>query len=155
MLLPYIEEGKLYTQFHLDEPWDSDHNKKLLEKMPTTFAPPDSQAFKDHETHFQALVGKDTVFEKPGLSIPRDIPDGLSQTILFVEAKTAVPWTKPEDIALDDGKLLPKLGDLSDGRFMAALCDGSVHIFHLTIKEDALRIWATRNNGQVRPDPDK
>ena len=24
----------LYKQFHLDEPWDSEHNKKLIEKMP-------------------------------------------------------------------------------------------------------------------------
>src|SRR5438046_1419781 len=26
-LLPYLGEGELYKQFHLDEPWDSDHNK--------------------------------------------------------------------------------------------------------------------------------
>jgi hypothetical protein len=155
MLLPYIDEGKLYSEFHLDEPWDSDHNKKLLEKMPTTFAPPDSQAFKDHETHFQALVGPDTAFEKPGLSIPRDFPDGLSNIILFVEAKKAVPWTKPEDMTFDAGKLLPKLGGLSDGGFLAALCDGYVRMFPLTMKEDTLRVWATRTNGMVRPEPDK
>jgi hypothetical protein len=38
-LLPYIEEDRLYSQFKRDEPWDSEHNKKLLDKMPKIFAP--------------------------------------------------------------------------------------------------------------------
>ena len=63
MLLPYLDQNELYKEFHLNEPWDSEHNKKLLEKMPAVFAPPDSQAFKDHETFFQCFVGKGSVFE--------------------------------------------------------------------------------------------
>ena len=31
---PYIEQQALYNQFHLDEPWDSEHNKSLIAKMP-------------------------------------------------------------------------------------------------------------------------
>ena len=58
MVLPYIEQDALYKQFHLDEPWDSDHNKKLLEKMPPLFAAGDEQALKNHETHYQGFVGK-------------------------------------------------------------------------------------------------
>jgi hypothetical protein len=38
-ILPYIEEEALYKQFKLDEPWDSEQNKKLSEKMPKVFAP--------------------------------------------------------------------------------------------------------------------
>ena len=37
MLLPGLERGKLYEQFHLDEPWDSPHNIKLLPKMPEEY----------------------------------------------------------------------------------------------------------------------
>src|SRR5262245_13041155 len=29
-LLPSLEEQALYDQFHLDEPWDSEHNQKLI-----------------------------------------------------------------------------------------------------------------------------
>src|SRR5262249_54155708 len=29
-ILPFIEQDNLYQQFHLDEPWDSEHNKKLI-----------------------------------------------------------------------------------------------------------------------------
>jgi hypothetical protein len=39
-ILPYIEEGRLYEEFHLDEPWDSEHNKALVAKMPKIYAPP-------------------------------------------------------------------------------------------------------------------
>src|SRR5205814_6093315 len=29
-ILPFIEQVNLYKQFRLDEPWDSEHNKKLI-----------------------------------------------------------------------------------------------------------------------------
>src|SRR5206468_510550 len=39
-ILPYIEQAPLYKEFKLDEPWDSDHNKALIAKMPKLYAPP-------------------------------------------------------------------------------------------------------------------
>ena len=80
LILPYIGEEELYKQFHLDEPWDSEHNKKLLEKMPAVFAPADSEAFKKHETFFQAFVGAGSVFDGrelqfPGVDPRRDQPN--------------------------------------------------------------------------------
>lgn len=38
-ILPFIEQQALYEQFKRDEPWDSEHNKKLIEKMPKLYAP--------------------------------------------------------------------------------------------------------------------
>ena len=32
LLLPYLEQNELYKQFHLDEPWNSEHNRKLIAK---------------------------------------------------------------------------------------------------------------------------
>jgi hypothetical protein len=51
-LLPYIEETGLYQRFHLDEPWDSEHNKKLLALMPATFASPDAAAVRPGMTRY-------------------------------------------------------------------------------------------------------
>ena len=32
-ILPFVEQEELYAQFKLDEPWDSDNNKKLIAKI--------------------------------------------------------------------------------------------------------------------------
>ena len=40
LILPFLEEGELFNQFKLDEPWDSENNKKLIEKMPRVYAAP-------------------------------------------------------------------------------------------------------------------
>src|SRR5262245_66309297 len=42
-ILPFIEEEALYKEFHLDEPWDSPHNKALIAKMPAVFRNPRSE----------------------------------------------------------------------------------------------------------------
>src|SRR5262245_27069248 len=39
LILPYIENEKLYKGFKLNEPWDSENNKKLIDAMPKLFAP--------------------------------------------------------------------------------------------------------------------
>ena len=68
---------------------------------------------------------------------------------MVVEAKKPVPWTKPDDVPFDAGKLVPKLGGLFDGIFNAAFADGSVRSLPLTIKEEKLRALVTRNGGEV------
>ncbi len=43
-ILPYLKDydgrsrSDLYKEFHLDEPWDSPHNRPLLERMPAAYA---------------------------------------------------------------------------------------------------------------------
>ncbi len=39
-LLPYLGLNSLYSQFHLDEPWDSPNNLPLLPQMPNAFRSP-------------------------------------------------------------------------------------------------------------------
>jgi Protein of unknown function (DUF1559) len=64
-LLPYLDEGELYRQFKLDQPWDSPHNKKLLAKMPAVFRVPGLQARDAATTFYQVIVGNGCVFEEP------------------------------------------------------------------------------------------
>src|SRR4051794_12988968 len=56
VLLPYLGEQKLYEEFRLNEPWDGEHNKKLIEKMPGVYAPVRGRA-KVGETVYQRFVG--------------------------------------------------------------------------------------------------
>ncbi len=127
-VLPFIEQRALYSQFKLDEPWDSANNKKLIGRMPKTYAPIRAKA-NDGETFYQVFTGEGTMFggqKKP--RIPWDIPDGTSSTGMVFEAEDPVTWTRPADLPFDKDKPLPKLGGLFNGAFHVALCDGTVQL---------------------------
>jgi hypothetical protein len=152
LILPYIEEDALFKEFRLDEPWDSPHNLRLLPRMPRTYAPASKKGNpKDYATFYQVFVGKGTAFEgRKGLHRPEDFPDGMSNTILIVEAASAVPWTKPADVHYFPDSPLPPLGVQSKNYFVVAMADGSVRTVHRKyVSETALRAAITRNGGEV------
>src|SRR5262249_18752163 len=148
MLLPFLEQEALYKEFKLDESWDSEHNKKLLARMPKVFEAIETGDSKDkdkHLTHYQGLVGKQAIFDgTEGITI-REITDGMSHTIMFVEARKGVPWSKPEDIPFEGDKLVSKLGGVQPEGFNVALCDGRVVFLRNAIREQTLRGLITRN----------
>ena len=59
-ILPYLEQDNLFKQFKLDEPWDSEHNKALIAKMPDIYRSP-AQKVGDGKTTYLAPMGKNTV----------------------------------------------------------------------------------------------
>jgi prepilin-type processing-associated H-X9-DG protein len=132
LVLPYLgkEYKELYGQFHLDEPWDSEHNKKLLAKMPSVYAAPGSKTAQAHETHYRAFVDHGAFFDGKQPTKIGDVRDGLSQTITVVEAEKSVPWTKPEELPFNPDGPLPKLGGLFKGGFNALFADGHVRFCH-------------------------
>jgi hypothetical protein len=154
LILPYIEQGALYKEFRLDEPWDSPHNIALLPRMPSSYTPPryKTALVPPHHTICHVFVGKGTPFDGPkGRTLRSDFPDGRSNTLLLVEAGEPVPWTKPEDIPFDpDGPLPPLRGLFRDG-FRACTADGARRFIRYDTPEASLRAAITRNGGeQVR-----
>jgi hypothetical protein len=148
-ILPLVEEGELFKQFHLDEPWDSEHNKALIAKMPAVYAKPGRPL--DGKTPYLAPVGKGLAFEgTKGLPI-RDFTDGTSNTILLVEANDdhAVEWTKPDDLEVDLAKPFAGLGDAEPNGFVALFADGSVRMISKSIKATVLKALFTRAGGEV------
>jgi uncharacterized protein (TIGR03067 family) len=148
-LLPYLEQQELYRQFHLDEPWDGPHNKKLLEKMPEVFAPVRGSGREQPVTFYQVFTGKGTIFEgrkDVGLA---NIEDGTANTLLIAEAGTPVPWTKPADLVYREGQPLPRLGGQFKGPFPVALADGSVQVIRRDFDPDLFRLLILRNDGHV------
>jgi prepilin-type processing-associated H-X9-DG protein len=126
-ILPYIEQQELYRQFHLDEPWDSEHNKKLIPLMPGTYQNPSAPP-RPGLAHYLGVSGKGLLFDgKKGRPI-LEISDGTSNTIMVVEVDPdrAVPWTKPDDWEYNAAKPLAGLGKAHPGGFNALLADGSV-----------------------------
>jgi Protein of unknown function (DUF1559) len=123
-ILPYLEQFALFQKFHLDEAWDSPHNASLLKEMPSTYRPVTPGATPAYTTYYQMVVGPGSLFEHEG---PRaDVNVFARPALMIVEAAEAVPWTKPEDWAYDDGKPLRKLGGPFDEGAYASFADGSV-----------------------------
>ncbi|HJT34591.1 MAG TPA: M56 family metallopeptidase [Pirellulales bacterium] len=151
-ILPYMEQEPLYRQYKMDEPWDSENNKKVLDQMPAVLRAP-SAAPGSNETSYFALVGPTTFFgdkDSKGTTF-MEIRDGTSNTIAIVETKRSVPWTKPDDIDYDPAKPLPKLGGWHPGGFIAGYGDGSVHFLQDTLAEETLRALITKAGGEVIP----
>ena len=160
-LLPFLEQQALFNEFKLDEPWDSPHNKPLLEQMPAVFAVPNSPA-EPGKTFYRGFSGKRAIFDQTvtkGIKIS-DITDGTSNTIAVVEAKEAVSWTKPEsDIPSGDDAIVRKPAELQALReslgghfpegFNVLFCDGSVRFLKDSVSLQVLRALITRNGGEV------
>jgi hypothetical protein len=153
-MCPFIESEHLYLQYNWNEPWDGPTNRRLLAQVPNPFLLPGQDPDGSGATFYQVLVGPGTAFEKPGDGYRfAEFPDGTANTILIVEAATSVPWTKPEDLAYDPQKPLPRFGGHFRDGFQAAFADGSVRWVPNNTPQTILRAWVTRNGGEVVPRP--
>jgi prepilin-type processing-associated H-X9-DG protein len=157
-ILPFLEQQVLFEEFKRDEPWDSPHNKALLERMPAVYAVPGAPA-KPGMTFYRGFSGVGTLFDpkvKAGISFAT-VTDGTSNTLGIVEAREAIPWTKPDaDIAFDPTmkpeavqQILKSLGGHFPGGFNALFLDGSVRFLKLSISPQVLKALITRNGGEV------
>jgi hypothetical protein len=149
-LLPYIEQDNLYRQFKLDEPWDSEHNKKLIPLMPKIYASP-AKPGKPGYTPYQMVVGP-SAMRPPAMRIST-VQDGTSNTIAVVEAAEPVIWTKPDDVMLPE-KELPKdfrkkFGGEFPGGFHAMMWDGSVRFVKDSVSDRTLGFALNPADGNV------
>jgi hypothetical protein len=147
-ILPYVEQTPLYKEFNLDEPWDSEHNIKLVDKIPDLYVPVRGKA--DKGMTFYQTFGGEHGWMKPGATLPGSFPDGTSNTFLVAEAAKPVIWTKPDDMDFD-GKRVPALGGMFDGKFHASFADGSVRRFRKEVGADTLKILIDPADGNVLP----
>ncbi|HYO24015.1 MAG TPA: DUF1559 domain-containing protein [Lacipirellulaceae bacterium] len=135
LILPFLgEEGaSLYREFHLDEPWDSEHNLALLPKMPAIYADDPGLAAQGRTT-FLAPVGTGLVFDGTAGTTFKAIIDGASNTILAVEVtpERAVEWTKPVDWQVDFSDPLAGVrrpaADRPRTSFGVVFCDGHARL---------------------------
>jgi hypothetical protein len=161
-ILDFIEESALRQQFKRDEPWDSPHNKKVLDTMPMPklyrdprFQPKDE---KTNLTYFQGMAGDGGILSEKGGATLTAITNanGTSQTLMIVEAGNPVPWTKPDDYVHDLKKPLPPLGGPKPGQyFLAAFADGHVQRIPMKTDEKTLRCMMQWHNATpfVLPKP--
>lgn len=152
LILPYIEHEALYKEFKLDEPWDSDHNKKLIAKMPRVYLML-AMMGKANETHYCVFVGNGAAFDTIKGSKLTDFADGTSNTILVATAKDSVPWTKPDDLAFDPDKDMTKLLGFFPGEVCpVAMGDGFIRALAKSISKKNLHGAITTSGGEVLED---
>jgi prepilin-type processing-associated H-X9-DG protein len=172
LLLPYIEEERLYHQFRFDEPWDGPNNRVLIGSIPKVYQDPGYEAKVPGMTHYQVFDGPGAAFDSSSrpfrqfmpkdvnqplrlqmsafqIRCPRDFTDGTGNTFLIVESADGVPWTSPQNLPFGPGKPLPKLGRPSRDGFNAAFADGSVRHVPSSTSEQTIRALITPNGGEI------
>ncbi len=176
LLLPFLEETKLYEQYDFSEPWDSPKNAAVAAKIVDVYRDP-ARPGDEPVTGYAAIVGKEALFtpESVRMQAKDDFPacltrgnrpffphvtDGTSMTMAFatVPAERKIPWTKPDDIVVDGD--FPGIGkpagigtiDAGTGAGPVALTlftDGAVHVLAAATDPDLLRKLITRAGGEV------
>lgn len=173
-ILPFLGQEPLYQEFHLDEPWDSDHNRKLMERMPETYRSGNWSPNEPTKTCFvgvtsdgvRAAANGDRAAAAPGGGTPvkdrigtmfqgregiklQQVTDGTSNTILIVESdpEHAVVWTMPDDLPYDAEQPVKGFG-FDENRMVPTLfCDGSVRMLKKSLEAETWRRLLLRNDG--------
>lgn len=150
-ILPYLGQEALLQEFHLDEPWDSDHNARLIERMPEVYRSPGERELPAGRTTYLVPVGEKTLFHSREGTRFQDITDGTSNTMLAVETDNAhaVVWTKPDDWSIDAEGPAAELGSPYSNHIRVLLCDGAVLALKWPIEADALNRLVTYNGGEI------
>ena len=153
LILPYLDQEALYKEFHLDEPWESEHNRALIDRMPPTYHCPSgsSKRADQSKTIYLTPRGKATIFPgSEGIKIQK-ITDGTSNTIFVVDAGNdrAVTWTKPDDWDVDPKLDLKGIFGHHPGGTPFSFADGSVRFIKETVDPKVLEMLITRDGGEV------
>ena len=112
LLLPYLGYDEIYRQIKLDEPWDSEANRRFLQHNIPEFICPSAREFqasrgtcdypKSGETTYSVIVGEHTLFGTDGVGRPVKAPNQL----LVVERCDPIPWMKPDAEITEETALL-------------------------------------------------
>lgn len=169
LILPHIEEERLYKEIRLDEPWDSEHNRQFHSRMPPCYRcygrNYDHKFWRaskfleecfpklfrdDQDCHYSVVIGEQTVF--PGSKGIREgqITDGPSNTILVAERMFPVCWIDPtHEITFADAcqgvnASVYGIGGAHNNGCHAAFADGRIRHLPETIDPETLKAMLTR-----------
>jgi hypothetical protein len=152
LILPFVEQQGLYEQFRLDEPWDSEHNKRLIAMMPEVYRSP-AGSNEPGKTNYLGVGGENGIF--PGQEGVRfaQITDGTSNTVMTVEVnnESAVIWTRPQDYQPDPDNPARGLVGVWPSGCHVGFTDGSVRFVEKPIPNDVWMLLFNRQDGKPIP----
>lgn len=152
LVLPYIEQEKLFKEYHFDEPWDGPHNRTLAERMPKIYRFHNRSEPGQTTTNYLAVVGPGTLW--PGAEGRKlaDVTDSAGDTILIAENRGLdVCWLEPRDLHIET---LPTEMNHPHGVSSwyttpaVVMADTSVVTFPLTLSAADLRAKLTVAGGE-------
>jgi hypothetical protein len=150
-LLPHIGQENLYKRFKLDEPWDSEHNKPLVNLMPVTYASP-LATDPAGQTRYKVFSSPEAVVYPGSKTKITDLinGDGTSKTVMIVGGGKPVIWTKPDDIEVTVDLTPAVLALPGQTGCNVVMCDGSEHWLDLArLTPKTLRAAITRAGGDT------
>jgi hypothetical protein len=100
LILPFMEQQRLYQAYNFDQPWNGLDNRKLAGSMPLPYVCPSDHLPDGSRTSIVAITGPGTMFDG---SRPRSIESLKSaesdSTVWFAEvAGMDIPWMEPRDL---------------------------------------------------------
>ncbi len=125
LILPFIEQKSLYDNIDLSKPWDDPANAILQTVSIPTYACP-STALVPMMTTYQVVIDQSSMFPGSNSLSFTAIPDGLSNTLMVVEADPpqAIHWADPNDLTMP--QFLASMKGAHTGGRNVAFGDGSV-----------------------------
>jgi prepilin-type N-terminal cleavage/methylation domain-containing protein len=156
-LLPYIEQENLFKQIDLQVPWDHPKNAPHFRTVLRTYQHAAIDVTNVNGYAASHYAGNVHVFggDLPR-AIPRDFPDGTSNTIMAGEAAGNFrPWGHPlnwRDPARGLHKSADGFGGPSRTGTLFVMADGSVRIIKNDVSPDVLKALSTPDGGELVPD---
>lgn len=157
LLLPYVEQDALYRQIDLQVPWHHPKNAPSFRTIVRTYQSPGVNIPFVNELAASHYAGNVRVLgAEVGRALPKDIPDGMTNTILAGEAAGNYrPWGHPMNWR-DPAKGLHRSPDGFGGPFrqgtLFLMCDGGVRVIKNDVSPEVLKALSTPNGGEIIPD---
>jgi len=152
LILPELGYQELYARFERLEPWDSKHNKLLLDYIPREYQSPERF---DNKTNYLAVSGRGMVFFTDGLQEQPGLPtvaltDGAANTVAVVEVddKYALEWTRPSDHSPVLDAPADRLGGLRGEGAFSILATGRVVLLPKDLPPARLAALFTATGGE-------
>jgi hypothetical protein len=102
LLLPYLGQDELFSQYNMGVPWDDPRNQMLGGQMPAVYHCHHSLNVAGSETSYMVVTGSGTIFAGRESASQLEILDGTANTLLVAETTgMAINWLEPRDLALD------------------------------------------------------
>ena len=149
-ILPYLDHKPLYDKFHLDEPWDSAHNKTLLNQMPGVYAPVIRTDEPRVSTYYQVFTGHGALFED---ELGPNAFRRQGRYVKYADGRGGRQFPcsgrSRRTFRSTGRKPLPKLGRQFDDGFHALFADGSIDFFRNDVSPGLLRALITSNGREI------